>query len=391
MAIVVEGRDPWSGRSLRVTADGWRIESIESVDRALDLCLAPGLVDLQVNGFAGHDLNAENVDPSMVVDLVRSLAQVGVTTFAPTIITAPEQHIISALRVVAAARTADPMVARAIPFVHLEGPFLSGEDGPRGAHAIEHVRPADLAELDRWQAACDGLVGMVTLSPHGVEALRFVAEASRRGVRCAIGHTHAKPEQIVQAVDAGARYSTHLGNGAHATLPRHPNYIWSQLADDRLTAGFIADRHHLPAETFRAMLRAKGGARAFLVSDATALAGMAPGRYRTAVGGEVELSEDGRLYLPGTPFLAGAARSLSDGVAGAVDMAGLTLAAGLDLASANPGRIVGDRGVLKPGSSADLILFRWEPGMTTLDIRSVVASGVRVYDGADLATRRRPR
>lgn len=391
MAIVVEGRDPWSGRSLRVTADGWRIESIESVDRALDLWLAPGLVDLQVNGFAGHDLNAENVDPSMVVDLVRSLAQVGVTTFAPTIITAPEQHIISALRVVAAARTADPMVARAIPFVHLEGPFLSGEDGPRGAHAIEHVRPADLAELDRWQAACDGLVGMVTLSPHGVEALRFVAEASRRGVRCAIGHTHAKPEQIVQAVDAGARYSTHLGNGAHATLPRHPNYIWSQLADDRLTAGFIADRHHLPAETFRAMLRAKGGARAFLVSDATALAGMAPGRYRTAVGGEVELSEDGRLSLPGTPFLAGAARSLSDGVAGAVDMAGLTLAAGLDLASANPGRIVGDRGVLKPGSSADLILFRWEPGMTTLDIRSVVASGVRVYDGADLATRRRPR
>ena len=119
MAIVVEGRDPWSGRSLRVTADGGRIESIESVDRALDLWLAPGLVDLQVNGFAGHDLNAGNVDPSTVVELVRSLAQVGVTTFAPTIITAPEQQIIAALTVVAAARAADPMVARAVPFVHL--------------------------------------------------------------------------------------------------------------------------------------------------------------------------------------------------------------------------------------------------------------------------------
>jgi N-acetylglucosamine-6-phosphate deacetylase len=390
MAVVVEGRDPWSGRSLRVTVAGGRIESIESVDRALDLWLAPGLVDLQVNGFAGHDLNAGNVDPSTVVELVRSLAQVGVTTFAPTIITAPEQQIIAALRVVAAARAADPMVARAIPFVHLEGPFLSAEDGPRGAHVIDHIRQADLAELERWQAACDGLVGMVTLSPHSPEAVGFVAEAGRRGVRCAIGHTHATPEQILHAVDAGAGYSTHLGNGAHATLPRHPNYIWSQLAEDRLTAGFIADGHHLPAETFRAMLRAKGRARAFLVSDATALAGMAPGRYRTAVGGEVELSEDGRLSLVGTPFLAGAARSLPDGVACAVDMAGLTLAAALELASGNPGRIVGDRGVLRPGSPADLILFRWAPGMATLHIELVVASGIPVYEGADRSTEPRP-
>jgi len=267
---------------------------------------------------------------------------------------------------------------------------LSAEDGPRGAHVIDHIRQADLAELERWQAACDGLVGMVTLSPHSPEAVGFVAEAGRRGVRCAIGHTHATPEQILHAVDAGAGYSTHLGNGAHATLPRHPNYIWSQLAEDRLTAGFIADGHHLPAETFRAMLRAKGRARAFLVSDATALAGMAPGRYRTAVGGEVELSEDGRLSLVGTPFLAGAARSLPDGVACAVDMAGLTLAAALELASGNPGRIVGDRGMLRPGSPADLILFRWAPGMATLHIELVVASGIPVYEGADRSTEPRP-
>jgi N-acetylglucosamine-6-phosphate deacetylase len=383
MAIVVEGRDPWSGRSLRVIADDGHIESVETIDRSVDLWLSPGLVDLQVNGFAGHDLNVGGVEPSTVTELVCSLARVGVTAFAPTIITAPEQQILGALRAVAAARAADPVVARSIPFVHLEGPFLSGEDGPRGAHAVDHIRQADLAELDRWQAACGGLVGMVTLSPHSVEAVRFVAAASRRGVRCAIGHTHATPEQILRAVDAGARYSTHLGNGAHATLPRHPNYIWSQLAEDRLTAGFIADGHHLPAATFRAMLRAKGRSRAFLVSDATALAGMPPGRYRTAVGGDVELSEDGRLSLVGTPFLAGAARSLSDGVACAVDMAGLTLAAALDLASANPGRIVGDRGVLRPGSPADLILFGWEPGMATLDIRFVAASGVPVYEGAE--------
>jgi N-acetylglucosamine-6-phosphate deacetylase len=303
-----------------------------------------------------------------------------VTTVAPTIITASEERIVAALRAVAAARAADPMVANAVPFVHVEGPFLSNQDGPRGAHPVEHIREADIEEFHRWQSACGGLVGMVTLSPHSAAALRFISEAVKRGVRCAIGHTHATPEQVVRAVDVGADFSTHLGNGAHAELPRHPNYIWSQLAEDRLTAGFIADGHHLPADTFRAMLRAKGVARAFLVSDATALAGMPPGHYRTAVGGEVELSETGRLSVVGTPFLAGAARSLADGVACAVDMAGLTLATALQLATGNPGQIVGDRGALRPGRRADLISFRWEPGMDSLDIRTALAAGVPAFE-----------
>jgi N-acetylglucosamine-6-phosphate deacetylase len=198
------------------------------------------------------------------------------------------------------------------------------------------------------------------------------------GVRCAIGHTHALPEQVTRAADAGAELSSHLGNGAHAVLPRHPNYLWAQLADDRLTAGFIADGHHLPADTFKAMLRAKGIDRAHLVSDSTALGGMPPGRYRTPVGGEVELSPEGRLSSAGTPFLAGAARTLADGVATAAAMAGLPLASALRLATANPGRFAGARGTLRPGAAADLITFAWRPGDRTLDLRTVVARGTPV-------------
>jgi N-acetylglucosamine-6-phosphate deacetylase len=222
---------------------------------------------------------------------------------------------------------------------------------------------------------------MVTVSPHEDAAIEFITEATRMGVRCAIGHTHATPEQITRAIDAGAELATHLGNGAHAVLARHPNYLWSQLSDDRLYAGFIADGHHLPAETFRAMLRAKGVERSHLVSDSTALGGMPPGRYRTAVGGEVELSDAGRLSYAGTPFLAGASRSLAEGVATAMAMAGLPLSTALRLASANPGRFTGGRGTLRPGGPADLFTFAWTPGDATLEASTVLAAGVTVLEG----------
>jgi N-acetylglucosamine-6-phosphate deacetylase len=272
------------------------------------------------------------------------------------------------LRAIAAAREADPLIAHMIPFVHVEGPFISPDDGPRGAHPREQVRAPDLTEFERWQAASGNLVGMVTLSPHHAGAPAFIAAVASRGVHVSIGHTDATSAQVRAAVDAGARLSTHLGNGAAAILPRHPNFIWTQLADDRLTATFIADGHHLPADTFKAMLRAKSLDRAVLISDAAALGGMRPGIYNQPIGGQVELSEDGRLSVAGTPYLAGAVRSLAEDVAIAIELGGLSLGEAIALATRNPGRFASGRGRLEPGAPADLIRFSWQPGSRTLAI-----------------------
>ncbi|MBF8184353.1 amidohydrolase family protein [Nonomuraea sp. K274] len=319
--------------------------------------ILPGLVDIQVNGYAGRDFNADDLSTGDVAELVRELWKRGTTTLCPTIITAPEDKIIRNLRVIAAAREADPLVRQAIPAVHVEGPYLAPEDGPRGAHDAEHLRDPDLAEFGRWQEASGGLVKIVTLAPERAGAVGYIAELSRRNVVASIGHTAAAPADVEAAVRAGARLSTHLGNGAHALIRRHPNYIWAQLAEDRLAATFIADGHHLPADTFTAMLRAKGTGRALLVSDSVALAGCAPGDYTTPVGGRITVREDGRVTLPGGDLLAGSGSSLIECLAWAVTRTEVDLATAVGLAAANPARLLGTaRGRVEPGASADLIV-----------------------------------
>src|SRR5690606_23768857 len=126
--------------------------------------------------------------------------------------------------VVRAACEREPWAAKMVPGCHVEGPYISPEDGPRGAHPLDHVRPCDPAELDRWQAASGSRVRLVTLAPESAGAVEFIRYAVSQGVRISIGHTAASTEQIAAAVDAGACLSTHLGNGAHGTLRRHPNY-----------------------------------------------------------------------------------------------------------------------------------------------------------------------
>jgi N-acetylglucosamine-6-phosphate deacetylase len=371
----IGGRDPKTGTPLKVLILGGQIAAIEPGDEGETAWLSPGLIDLQVNGYGGVDLNRPGFSEADVVRLAALLAATGTTSWVPTLITASEADIVAGLRTIAAARREDASVRHSVPFVHVEGPHISPEGGPRGAHPREHVRAPDLAEFDRWQAACGALVCLVTLSPHWPDAATYIAGLHERGVLAAIGHTHATPAEIGLAVRAGATLSTHLGNGAHAVLPRHPNYIWAQLAADALIASFIADGHHLPGDTLTAMLRAKRLSRSILVSDATALAGMPPSTYDAPIGGRVELSADGRLGVAGTPYLAGAAKSLADDVACAVQLAGLTLAQGLRLASATPGRFVRWRGVLKPGAVADLFRFHWQPGETRLAVDTVLVAG----------------
>ncbi len=355
-------------------ADG-RIASIAPGRSDDGSWLSPGFIDLQVNGYSGSDLNSGNVNPSDVIALTRKLLATGVTTFLPTIITASEENIVAALRAIAEARQISPSVAHVIPFVHVEGPHISPADGPRGAHPREHVRQPSIAEFERWQAASGGLVGMVTISPHWDNARHYIATLASHAIRVAIGHTDAAPAQIHAAVDAGATLSTHLGNGLGSPLPRHPNLLWAQLADDRLAATFIADGHHLPADTLKAMLRAKTIERSVLVSDVVALGGMPAGVYDTGVGGRVEVTSDGRIAGAEGGYLAGAYLPLMNGIARVAGMDGFSLGDAIQMATQNPGRFVGHRGRLRVGADADLVRFDWDTETATLRIETIFVQG----------------
>lgn len=375
MRRTIRGRDPFSGRSIEVGVENGRVQSVLQTGREEEAWLSPGLIDLQVNGYGGEDVNLDDPDPDVIVSLTKKMIGVGVTTYLPTIITAREAKIVAALQAVAEARRRSPLVADVVPYVHVEGPSITPEEGYRGAHPKEHVRAPKMAEFLRWQEASDGLVGMVTLSPHWLGVEKYISGLSQAGVHVALGHTNASAEQIQRAADAGARLSTHLGNGSAGMMPRHANVLWPQLADDRLTASLIADGHHLPADMLKTIVRAKTVDRCILVSDTVSVAGLPPGRYQTAVGGEVELHLDGRLNLAGTEFFAGAAVPVKDGIAKAVSSAGVSLAEAVKMATVNPGRFVGCIGVARPGVPADLIRFTLADDARGLNIETVWLKG----------------
>jgi N-acetylglucosamine-6-phosphate deacetylase len=384
--LVLEGRSTEDGALLRVVIEGGVVTALErpSAGASRDW-ISPGWLDLQVNGFEGHDPNAVGAGPSETIGMVRALWAHGVAGVCPTICTQSEDHMLAALRAVAAACEEDPLVAASVVGIHVEGPHIATEDGPRGAHPLEHVRPPDLAEYRRWQHAAGGRIRIITLSPEYAEAVNYVRAIVSDGVVASIGHTAANADEIRAAVDAGARWSTHLGNGAHAMIRRHPNYIWDQLAEDRLSAGFILDGHHLPAAVIRSVVRAKGVERTVLVSDAISVAGLAPGEYALPDGARVTLLPSGRVELTGTPLLAGAATPLPLCVANAVRLGGLSLADAIRTVTANPSRLLrlgplAGHESIRLGARANLTMLRQDPETLDVAIRATVVDGTLVYN-----------
>jgi N-acetylglucosamine-6-phosphate deacetylase len=225
------------------------------------------------------------------------------------------------------------------------------------------VRPPDWDEFQRLQAAARGQIKLLTVSAEYDASPAFIRRVAGAGVLVAIGHTKATTDQIKAAVDAGARMSTHLGNGAHPTIRRHPNYIWDQLADDRLTASLIVDGHHLPPAVVKSMVRAKTPQRVVLVSDVTSMGGMPPGRYQTGLG-ELEVLPSGKLVPAGNPeILAGASFPLHVCVANLLRMADVSLAEAVDMASIRPAALIGlAHPGLEIGAAANLVLFRLPAG-----------------------------
>jgi N-acetylglucosamine-6-phosphate deacetylase len=382
------GRSAEDGQVVRVAVERGVVAAIERViDDPRGIWISPGWMDIQINGYAGHDPNAAGADASTTAAMVRALWPEGVSGSCITICTESEAHILSNLRAIVAACDADPLIASSVVGIHVEGPYISVEDGPRGAHPLRHVRPPDIAEYRRWQEAAGGRIRIITLSPEYAEAVPYIQAIVADGVLASIGHTTATGDQIRAAVDAGARWSTHLGNGAHALIRRHPNYIWDQLAEDRLSAGFIFDGHHLPPAVMKTVLRAKGVERTVLVSDAVSMAGLPPGRYTLFDGGEVELLASGRLELAGTPLLAGAATALPTCVANAVRHAGATLSEAVRMVTTNPARLLGlpiaaGRESLRTGVAANLTMYRRSEETGNIEVVRTVLGGTVVYETA---------
>src|SRR5580658_5024061 len=342
--------------------------------------IAPGFIDIQVNGFAGVDYNQPDAPHSEIARSIHTLFATGVTRFYPTVITGAPQDMESALRNLARAKDSLPE-GEAMDGFHVEGPHIGIDDGPRGAHPKRWVRKPDFDEFRRWQDATGNRIRIVTLSPEWPDAPQYIERIVAEGAVASIGHTAATAEQIAAAVSAGASLSTHLGNGAHAVMRRHPNYIWDQLAEDRLMADFIVDGIHLGANFLKAALRAKGIDRSVLVTDASAPAGAAPGRYYL---GEqaVDLTPDNRVVLAGQDKLAGSALRMDRGVENLMRMVGLPLSDAIRMATVNaasagkvPGRING----LAAGDRADFVQFRWDAEARGIEVTATWVSGRRVY------------
>jgi len=332
-----EGRDPEPG-----TPAG---------PRAVEL---PGLVDLQVNGFVGVDFGDPATSVDRITEAIAAVEKTGVTRFLPTLITSPLADFQACARTLL--RAGHPAIAG----IHMEGPYISPEDGPRGAHLREFVRAAAIDDFERRQEAAEGRIRLVTLAPEAPGALRLIEHLAAKGIRVAIGHTGASQAEIQDAVRAGATLSTHLGNGCAQVLPRHPNVIWEQLAEDRLLASFIVDGHHLPPATVKAMVRAKTPARAILVTDAIAAAGMPPGVYQLARQ-KVELHPSGRVAVPGAPNLAGSALRLDVAIGNTARFTGLPLEEVVPMASTRPAAYLGI-------ATAGKLVGEWDSGACTLRV-----------------------
>ena len=302
----------------------------------------PGLVDLQLNGYAGFDFNGDPASWS-ADDLHRlreTFACRGVLRVFPTFVTDAADRLLARARRYGELVDADAALAECFPRVHVEGPFISPEEGPRGAHPAAHCStPEDLPDLlDEMLDAAGGRVGIWTIAPEVPGAIAWIERAAAAGVCVAIGHTGADAEALDRAVAAGATLSTHLGNGSHQLLPRLDNYLETQLADDRLAAGFIADGHHIPFPTLKNFLRAKGVGRSVLVTDAMSAAEMPPGRYDLGRR-VVEVSPEGVVRQPGSWHLAGSSVTLDRCVVNACLRADVSFEDAWAMASAVPGRV----------------------------------------------------
>jgi N-acetylglucosamine-6-phosphate deacetylase len=382
--IVLKAIDYRTNKPICVEILNGCIHTISECEIALETTqyIAPGLVDIQINGYKGIDLNELGLQVSDVQKLTQILFEKGITSYFPTIITNSDETTSALLRVISNACETSSIVNTSIGGIHLEGPFLSIEDGPRGAHPKKYIKAPNWELFCNWQKAAGGRIKIITLSPEWQESNDFIRRCVDSGVIVSIGHTAATPEQIRNAIKAGATMSTHIGNASHAMLPRHSNYVFEQLASDGLWSTIIADGFHLPDALLKIFIKMKPQ-KSILVSDATSYADLQAGTYSSHIGGEVVLDATGRLFMKHSPnMLAGSAQSLLWCVNQLVKKNILSLQEAWDMASIKPTESLfgNSKNCLQVGNIADLVIF--EKNKDSLEIIKTIKSGELVFSNS---------
>jgi N-acetylglucosamine-6-phosphate deacetylase len=381
----IEGLLYLTGKPVSVEINDGKIVSVQPIDKLTDksnpVFIAPGLIDNQVNGFSGVSfcLAGGELTGEGILKATQELWKKGVTTYLPTLTTNSQEVLLKNLATLAATKNKEA-IHGSIAGYHLEGPYISPDDGYRGAHPLKYVRKPDWKEFMQLYEASGQNILTVTVAPEVDGVMEFIRRCNGLGIQVAIGHHNATKNLIDLAVLNGAKIATHLGNGCANMINRHVNPLWPQLANDQLMASIICDGFHLRDEEIRVFYKVKGPEKTIITSDVTSFAGLPPGEYKNEDGETIELTKEGMLRYPVQNVLYGSASPISIGVVHIMNVTGCSLGDAIRMASTNPARLynLNDRGSIEPGKRADLILFTI--GEHELNIRRTYVAGELVYN-----------
>lgn len=359
--------------------EGSVLEISETEANENDILFAgPGLIDLQINGINGIDFNIPSLSVEDVVNATHYLLSKGITTFLPTVITNSDKNILTILRSIDEACASDPLVNACVWGIHLEGPFISPKNGAKGAHNEKYIKAPDWELFSQFQEAAGGKIKLITIAPEWEGSESFIKKCREHGVLVSMGHSLANTEQISMAVKAGATLSTHLGNGVPLLLPRHPNLLWDQLAEENLYSCIITDGLHIP-DSFIKVVRKIKGKNTLVISDATCFAGMPPGEYQSHIGGTVILDNEKRVSLKDSPgLLAGAGKSLLENVETLINHKLCTLSEAWQMASVNVAGMLAKNDDSFKEKKDDLVVFQLKG--KEIEVGKVIKNGRIVFE-----------